>query len=205
MHGSATLTLTEAVTFLAFGRALTRVQLKEARRDQSLGLCPTTLTQALQNAAVAVCDAGYEGQVAIFGTKESDEVPGPRMKLSPVDLVNYRTFFAELDALLRASDVGDEFDLSFSAGASGDFFRDVAVDRKQLEALQRHRTLTAGGRRMSEAEVSDWVASQPPMSADEAHKRFRKQFPHEPMSQASMRTRWRDVRQPKHGRPLKKT
>src|SRR4051794_3179577 len=87
MSQSPVITLTEALTLLAFGRSLTRDELAAESPGGSLGQ-PTAVELQLSQAVQHLCGAGYVGTVTAFGVRlEEGSTSGRREQLFREDFL----------------------------------------------------------------------------------------------------------------------
>lgn len=209
MPPSPVITLTEALTRLAFGRSLTKDELRAEVSGGSLAQ-PESIDQQLDLAAQQLCDAGYVGSLAAFGIRfENSSTSGRSEVLARADFLNYRTYVQSFDGLLskksKEAETDDrEFALAYEVHRGADHIYDVRVDRAQLEALHSRRSTTRHTP-FSSAERSAWIASQQQMSADNAYKAFKQHPRYDGTKQHAFREQGKDVRNTKLGRPPEKS
>ena len=69
MRPKARITLTEAITSLALGKALTAAKLKVALSDDGVGLTREDIFKLTEASVICLCDAGFSGQVVCWGKR----------------------------------------------------------------------------------------------------------------------------------------
>ena len=214
----STISLTEAITTLALGKSLATSELHSALASSELGISRADVHRLAQAAAGNICDAGFTGQLEIWGTRAlgesclSDGDTGRVERLSPADLMNYRHYELGVDALWHhALDIGHEANLdaasaefihAFAAHAAADNIRNVKVIRSGFDKFQTEWRNPAP-KRFSPIERDEWIIKCVERNVDVAYRQYRIDPRNDGTKQAEFRMKWRELRRPTVGRPRK--
>jgi len=147
------ITLTEAITMLAFDNPVKAREISRAIADGLLGADRQEVLNRIAGAAREICDAGFAGEIECVGRKAYG-LPGdagrrtePFVTLTRADYQGYPHYIAGYDALWKGGDeTGEtdeqgEFEIAFSGLASGECFADVVIVRDTFElSLQARST-----------------------------------------------------------------
>ncbi len=145
MSGPSTLSLTEAVTDLEFGRAETAATILSALSRGFWGCSRSNALTRLTTAVHTLCDAGYNSDVKIWGkriTPSANATPrvGPLQQLTQAECLQFRLFAPGRDALWSGINRGDEYADAFDAEESEDGFDELCVDKADFDKLMaKHR------------------------------------------------------------------
>ena len=123
MSGQSTCSLSEALTELAFNDPTPATVVPVAVKDRRWGCSPTAARSRLTKAVHALCDAGYSGEVILWGrsvTQSPGTTPslGRLRKLRRTECLENRRFVAGRDGLWPGCNRGDELADSFAAFAA---------------------------------------------------------------------------------------
>ena len=139
MSGQSTCSLSEALTALAFNDPTPAAIVPDALKTERWA-CSSAEALMRMNAAVhTLCDAGYRGDVKIWGrpiTRSQDVAPrlGIPKKLDQAECLHNRLFVPGRDGLWPGGD--DEYADMFSAEASGGGFDEVRVDQAEFDKFR---------------------------------------------------------------------
>ena len=211
------LTLTEALTSLALGKALTSSKLKVALSDGSLGLTREEVFKLTDVAVSSLCEAGFSGQVICWGKRgvtEHLDVSTSSLKfeqLSKSDFINFRRYLLGSDNLLHSNEIADdssnaagngtppEFTTAFAAFNVADCIRDVEVERVTFEQFRKtwgtkfQKSFTVGER-------DRWIVRCPENNVDNAYRLYKLHPRWDGTKQDAFRAQWRKLRIPMIGR-----
>jgi hypothetical protein len=142
MSGQPTFTLLEALTTLAFDDKVSVSMLPVALEQQRWGCTRADALARLESALYTLCDAGYRGDVALWGrtvTSSPGATPqlGALRRLSEAECLEYRLFLPSYDALWQGANQDGEFGDAFTAHASLAQLGDVCVDLVGLTKLAK--------------------------------------------------------------------
>lgn len=213
MRGQSTCSLSEALTALAFNAPTSARLVPTGIQDGRWSCCPTAARSGLTKAVRALCDAGYRGDVTIFGRTTvfsfgENADPGPLRPLTRSECEAFRLFVPGQDALWEGRNQGNEMEDAFAAHASSEGLGDVRVDLSDLSRLMV--TLGATGTEavtpsacpppFTVAEVDAWIGSTSHTHMKKARKAFM-QKPRAKGLSATFEARWNAIKQNPVGRP----
>ncbi|WP_338466368.1 hypothetical protein RXV95_12475 [Novosphingobium sp. ZN18A2] len=175
MSGPATCSLSEAITALAFSDPTPAAMISDALNTQRWG-GSTIALKKLHEAVNIHCDAGYKGEVRIWGrpiTQSTglDPLLGAPRRLTDAECLHNRLFAHLRDALRPGHCSGDEFDVTFKAEAIDGGFDEVSVDRDDLDKL---RAASSRATSKAERECEVWLVEQ--FAADSSRNRRKPSF-----------------------------
>lgn len=213
MSGQSTCSLSEALTAMAFSDPTPATAMSSALSDGRWGYTRDLGLAQLAKALHALCDAGYKGDIALWGkrvTKSPGETPhlDPLRRLTMGECLEHRRFVPGHDTLWKGENQGSEYEDSFMAHASPVGLGDVCVD---LEEFNKHMathggtgtatiTPTASPARFTDAEIDAWIGSTTHTSMKKARNAFMKELRAKGLS-ATFERRWNDIKQNPVGRP----
>lgn len=176
MSGQATCSLSEALTALAFDDPTPVALVPNALKTQRWGCSSDDVLTRLYAAVHTLCDAGYRGDLKIWGRpiRQSGGV-APRLGapkiLNQAECLNNRLFVPNHDALWPGSSSGDEYADAFAAESSIGGFDEVCVDRADLGRLLATASQSTG---KAERECEVWLRQQ--FAADPEKLQSKKSF-----------------------------
>jgi hypothetical protein len=213
MRGQATCSLSEALTVLAFNAPTPARLVPKGIQDGRWSCCPTAARSGLMKAVRTLCDAGYRGDVAIFGrtTVFSFGVsadPAPLRPLTKGECEAFRLFVPGQDALWEGKNRGNEMKDAFAAHASSEGLDDVRVDLSDLSRLMVTRGASGSGAvtpsavpsPFTDAEIDDWIGSTSLTHGKKARNAFMKEQRAKGLS-ATFEARWKAIKKKPVGRP----
>jgi hypothetical protein len=200
MSGTSTCSLSEALTGLAFNDPTPATVVPVAMKNGHWGCSPTAALSRLTKAVQTLCDAGYRGDVAIFGraTVFSSGANLGRGQLRPLtksECEAYRLFVPGYDTLWEGKNQGNEGDDSFVAHTRPEGLDDVRVDLAGLSRLTRGSLAP-----FTVAEIDAWIGS----TSYTGMKVARDAFMQEPRAKglsAAFEVRWKAIKKNPVGRP----
>lgn len=145
------LSLTEALTDLAFGHPTPASTILSASGGGRIGHTRSDALNRLAVAAHILCDAGYSGEVKLWGKKttSSTGIAPPEasiQQLTQADYLQFRRIALGYDVLWSGKNKGDEFNDFFAAEVSEICITELCVDRADFSrflAAHRHTKTAA--------------------------------------------------------------
>jgi hypothetical protein len=213
VSGQSTCSLSEALTELAFNDPTPATVVPVAMKNGDWGCSPTAALSRLTKAVQALCDAGYRGDVAIFGraTVFSSEANPDRGQLRPLtksECEAYRLFVPGYDILWEGKNQGNEGDDSFVAHTRPEGLDGVRVDLADLSRLMATHggtgtaAITPKGNSapFTVAEIDAWIGSTSYTGMKVARDAFMKE-PRAKGLSATFETQWKAIKKNPVGRP----
>ena len=178
MSGPSHVSLSEALTLLAFNDPVTADRLGAAISSERWGVDRDSAYETLAGTANVFCDLGFAGELECWGRRSSDPSDscgvdgGDYFKLTQADFLGYRQFVIGHDALWKVKgDVDpDEFSITFSAFASASCIRSIRVDRN---ALGRSPGAKANVAKFTDVERAEWIQNCSERNGDDAYRHFK--------------------------------
>ena len=212
MSGQATCTLWEALTELAFGNPIPAAMVPIALKDGRWGCTRAVALVRLAGALSILCDAGYRGDVSLWGKAENTSPEagrwGPLRRLTQGECIEHRLFAPGEDSLGVGKNRGSEYDAAFDAHASRAGLGDVRVDRADLSKLLATHggigsaavTPKGNSAPFTDAEIDAWIGSTSYTSMKKARNAFMEK-PRAKGLSATFEAQWNAIKQNPVGRP----
>lgn len=206
----STITLTEALTKLAFDDPVTAIQINEAIERAinggSWGAGRQCVLDRLSVVVEAICYAGVAGKIQCFGRKatgllgDTDRSIGPFVKIMPEDYKNYSTYIAGAgDALWQQGTGTDEYTNAFDGYASATCIADIVILQDGFDSVFLQQP-SGSIMPFTDAEIDAWIQS----TAYTGMKVARDEFMQEPKAKglsAVFERRWNEIKRNPVGRP----
>ena len=172
------LSLTEAITSLAFNEAVTAADIGHAISSGRWGTDRATVHKRLVSATNAFCDAGFAGGIECWGIRsfggagEKEASEGDHAKLTKEDYLGFRRFIEGHDALWKrqGNEEREEGASFFSAFSDGRFIQAIKVERSGFDTLLQR---THPSTKFTGAEREKWIADCPEQDGDRAYVLFK--------------------------------
>lgn len=201
MSRASTFSFTEALTRLAFGDATPATAILSALSDGRWDRSRSDALAQLTAAVHALCDAGYSGDVKLWGksaTRSADATlhVGPLRQLTQADCVQFRLFTPRRDALWSGNNQGDEFADSFAAEVSVDGLDELCVDQADFNKFlaKAPKTRTTANIKLpdlSDADLKRWwdrlSDADRDLPQDDLHKRCEAAHPNNSIARQRVR------------------
>lgn len=163
MSKTSTLSLTEALTRLAFNGPIPAAELPPALNQERWGIDRVHALTELIDAVHTLCNAGYSGEVKLFGKSLQPGAThrGLLREITQPQCEQFRLFAPGYDTLWIGSNKGNEFSDSFAAHIGPKGIDDVRVDRTGFKMLMRKRPriqaiVSCKLPRLSDAKLERW-------------------------------------------------
>jgi len=199
MVSLATISLSEALSSIAFNQELSGPMILAALDDGRLGIGRRAAQDRLEGVVDKLCDAGHTGRIKFWGVNNfesarSTQSESELRQLDQIDFVEFRLFVAGTDILASGANEGNEFSDSFAASSATRKIDRICVDRVSFEKLKAETSGSAvstngsqstpqvvarsngkGLPRLPDRKLTDWWcalnAADRDLSRDVLHKR----------------------------------